>query len=58
VTKALGKALQDQRRLRRRLARAPESPQPLEAVAKAHRRVKKLRRSRHLLKHRERRLCK
>jgi DNA-binding beta-propeller fold protein YncE len=57
VTKALGRALQQQRRLRRHLARAPESPQLLDGVAEIHRRVKKLRRSRHLLRHRERRLC-
>jgi DNA-binding beta-propeller fold protein YncE len=58
VTEALAKALRQQRRLRRRLHRLPGSSRLIETLAQAHRRVKKLRRTRHLALHRERRLCK
>jgi hypothetical protein len=57
VTRALSKALSRQGRLRRRLDRGENSPKRLEALHRAHRRVKQLRRKRHLLKHRERRVC-
>jgi DNA-binding beta-propeller fold protein YncE len=58
VTGSLQKALRNQSHLRRRLDRAPDAPALLDAVDRAHRRVKRWRRARHLLRHRERRLCK
>jgi hypothetical protein len=57
VTRALAKALRRQRRLRRQLRRGGGSKAQTGALVATHSRVKKLRRVRHLARHRERRVC-